>query len=50
LIKKVRDHFQFGLHLEFLVWKGLGPKDDSDEEWATSAWENKNNRKESASG
>jgi hypothetical protein len=38
LIEKVRNHFQFGLHLEFQVWKGLGPKDDYDEEWATSAW------------
>jgi hypothetical protein len=38
LIGKVQDHLiQFSRHLEFWVWKGLGPKDDFDEEWATNA-------------
>jgi hypothetical protein len=39
LIEKARDHLiQFGRHPEFRVWKGPRPKDDFDEEWATSAW------------
>jgi hypothetical protein len=38
LIEKIRDHFiQFGWHLEFRVWKGPSPKDDSDEEWVANA-------------
>ncbi len=39
LIGKARNHLiQFGRHLEFRVQKGPRPKDDFDEEWATSAW------------
>jgi hypothetical protein len=38
LIEKIQDHLiQFGWHLKFWIWKGLGPKDDFDEEWVTNA-------------
>jgi hypothetical protein len=38
VISNIKDRLiKFGRHPKFQVWKGQGPIDDSNEEWATSA-------------